>query len=184
MPFNLREIASIAGMSGLFRIVKPTRTGVIIESLEEKPTRGVAQARQRISLLDEISIYTTDADNTVPLREVFKRIRQQFGDDLPVHPKSSGAELASFMEEIIPEYDQERVYTSDMKKVVTWYEIVNKFVPYTEEEEKKEEQASAEEEPKTEETTAEAPAAAETATEAPAAEAAANAPAAKDEKKK
>ena len=152
MPFNLREIASIAGMSGLFRIIKPTRNGVIIESLEEKPTRGVAQARQRISLLEEISIYTTNADNTIPLRDVFDRIRQQYGEDLPVNPKSSGAELASFMEEIIPEYDQERVYTSDMKKVVTWYTIVNKFVPYTEEE-KKEEEAPAEEERMEEETT-------------------------------
>lgn len=155
MPFNLREIASIAGMSGLFRIVKPTRTGVIIESLEEQPTRGVAQARQRISLLDEISIYTTDADSTLALREVFDRIRQQFGDDLPVNPKSSGAELASFMEEIIPEYDQERVYTSDIKKVVTWYAIVNKFVPYTEEEKKEEESAA--EEGKVEEETTETP---------------------------
>ncbi len=147
MPFNLREIASIAGMSGLFRIIKPTRNGVIIESLEEQPTRGIAQARQRISLLEEISIYTTDADSTIPLREVFDRIRQQYGEELPVHPKSSGAELANFMEGIVPEYDQERVYTSDMKKVVTWYTIVNKFVPYTEEETKEEEAPAEEEKP-------------------------------------
>lgn len=155
MPFNLREIASIAGMSGLYRIVKPTRTGVITESLEEQPTRGVAQARQRISLLEEISIYTTDSQETVPLKEVFERIRQQYGDELPVNPKSSGAELADFMEEIVPDYDQERVYTSDMKKIVTWYGIVNKFVPYTEAEEtaEKKNEALAEEE-----TTPDAPA--------------------------
>jgi hypothetical protein len=132
MPFNLKDIASIAGMSGLYRIVKPTRNGVIIESLAEEPTKGVAQARQRISLLEEISIYTTANEDTVPLKEVFNRIRQQYGDELPVHPKSSGAELSSFMEEIVPEYDQERVYTSDMKKIVSWYALINKFVPFTE----------------------------------------------------
>jgi hypothetical protein len=147
MPYNLKEIAAISGMSGLFRIVKPTRTGVIIESLEEQPTKGVAQARQRISLLEEISIYTTAEEDTVPLKDVFSRIRLQYGDELPVNPKSSGAELAEFMEEIVPEYDQERVYTSDMKKIVTWYDIIRRFVPFTEEEaEAQEEEASPAEE--------------------------------------
>jgi hypothetical protein len=134
MSYNLKEIAAISGMSGLYRIVKPTRTGVIIESLEEQPSKGVAQARQRISLLEE---------DTVPLKEVFSRIKKQYENSLPVNAKSSGAELTDFMEEIVPEYDQERVYTSDMKKIVTWYEIISKFLPFTEEEEKDEKESDA-----------------------------------------
>ena len=134
MPFNLKQIASISGMSGLYRVVKPTRNGIIIESLAEQPERSVAQARHKVSLLDEISIYTTDEQNMIPLAEVFDRIREQYDQELPVNAKSSGAELSGFLEEIIPDYDQERVYTSDMKKIVAWYTIVSKFLPYSEEE--------------------------------------------------
>lgn len=132
MPVDLREIASISGMSGLVRIMKPTRNGVIVETLEEKPKSIIAQARHRISLLHEISMYTTDSEETVPLAEVFDRIHKKYKGDLPVTAKSPAAALNSFMEEIMPEYDRERVYQSDIKKLVSWYEIVSKHLPFTE----------------------------------------------------
>ncbi|PSR53360.1 hypothetical protein AHMF7605_07370 [Adhaeribacter arboris] len=132
MPVNLKDIASIAGMSGLYRIVSPTRSGVIIETLDDKASRQVAQSKHRISLLHEISIYTEDAEVTVPLAEVFERIRQKYGQELTVSSKSSNAELFSFIQEIIPDFDRSRVYVSDIKKIITWYGIVSKYVPFTE----------------------------------------------------
>lgn len=132
MPIDLKQVAAISGMSGLYRIVKPTRTGVIIESLEEAPKSIVAQARHRMSLLDEISIYTTDEEGTVGLAEVFDRLHNKYGDSLPVSEKPGNDELKRFMEEALPEYDESRVYVSDMKKLVTWYAIVNQFVGFTE----------------------------------------------------
>ncbi|AMM50227.1 hypothetical protein TH61_02225 [Rufibacter sp. DG15C] len=153
MPFDLREIASIAGMPGLYRIVAPTRSGIIVESLAETPVRSVAQARNRVSILHEISMYTNDEESTVPLEEIFDRVRSQYGDTLPVTSKSSNPELAKFMETVLPDYDQDRVYASDMKKLVQWYSLVSKFVPYTE----AKEEAPAKTEAK-EETTEEAPA--------------------------
>ncbi|MGV3539668.1 MAG: DUF5606 domain-containing protein [Rufibacter sp.] len=134
MPFDLKEIASISGMPGLYRIVAPTRNGIIVESLADKPTRTVAQARNRVSILQEISMYTHDAEATVPLVEIFDRIKQKYGTDLPVNAKSSTQELSSFVESVLPDYDQERVYASDMKKLVQWYSLVNQFVPYAQEE--------------------------------------------------
>ncbi|MFD2248162.1 DUF5606 domain-containing protein [Pontibacter ruber] len=131
MPIDLRQVAAIAGMNGLYRVVKPTRTGVIVESLADKPSRLVAQARHRMSLLDEISIYTTDEESTIPLAEVFDRIHQKYGNDLPLNEKPSDADYRSFMEDILPEYDEERVYISDMKKLVSWYGIVSKHVGFT-----------------------------------------------------
>jgi hypothetical protein len=131
MPIDLRQVAAIAGMSGLYRIVKPTRNGVIVESLSENPTRLVAQARHRMSLLDEISIYTTDEEATVPLAEVFDRIHQKYNGDLPLSDKPSDDELKSFMAEVLPDYDDERVYVSDMKKLANWYTIVNKHMEFT-----------------------------------------------------
>lgn len=130
MSIDLKQITAISGMSGLYRIVKPTRTGVIVESLEETPKSIVAQARHRMSLLDEISIYTTDEEGTVALADVFDRINQKYGDKLPVSEKPGNDELKSFMGDILPEYDTERVYVSDMKKLVQWYDIVNKFVGF------------------------------------------------------
>ena len=130
MPVDLREIASIAGMPGLFRIVSPTRTGVIIETLAETPVRSTAQAKHRISLLHEISIYTNDPEVTVPLAEIFDNIRTLHGDEIPVHGKSSNAELASFMEAVLPDYDRDRVYMSDIKKIANWYNIVRKFLNF------------------------------------------------------
>ena len=131
MPIDLRQVAAIAGMSGLYRIVKPTRNGVIVESLSDNPTRLVAQARHRMSLLDEISIYTTDEEATVPLAEVFDRIHQKYNGDLPLSEKPTDSELKNFMAEVLPEYDEDRVYVSDMKKLANWYTIVSKHMEFT-----------------------------------------------------
>lgn len=150
MPIDLRQVAAIAGMSGLFKVVKPTRTGVIVESLEENPKNLVAQARHRMSLLDEISIYTTDEEGTVPLARVFDLMHQKYGDTLPLSDKPGNEDYKNLLADVLPEYDEERVYISDMKKLVNWYYIVKDFVgfkeaeaaaPEAEAEESKEEKA-------------------------------------------
>ena len=132
MPYELQELAAISGMPGLYRLVRAARHGVLVESLDEKATRSLAPARNKVSLLSEISIYTQDPDQTVPLTEVFERIYQQHGATLPVTAKSSEEELTGFMAGIIPDYDRERVYLSDIKKVTNWYGVVSKHRPYQE----------------------------------------------------
>jgi hypothetical protein len=118
------EIASVAGKGGLFKVIKPTRTGVILESLDNEKQKLVAGATQRISVLNDISIYTTSQDGSVPLADVFKKINKEFNDDLGVTATSDGEELKAFIKHIIPEYDPSRVYVSDIKKVVNWYHCV------------------------------------------------------------
>ncbi|WP_162052043.1 DUF5606 family protein [Pontibacter pamirensis] len=135
MPIDLRQVAAISGMSGLYRVVKPTRTGVIVESLEENPKNLVAQARHRMSLLDEISIYTTDEEGTVPLSEVFDLMHQKYGDKLPISDKPVNEDYKNLMADVLPEFDEERVYVSDMKKLVNWYYIVKDYVGFKEVEE-------------------------------------------------
>lgn len=144
MPIDLKQVAAVAGMNGLYRVVKPTRSGVIIESLSDTPQRVVAQARHRMSLLEEISIYTTDEEATVPLAEVFDRINQKYGNDLPLKEKPTNEEYKAFMADVLPEYDEDRVYVSDMKKLATWYEIVNKYIGFSEETATEEEPAAEE----------------------------------------
>ncbi|ALD22651.1 DUF5606 domain-containing protein [Hymenobacter sp. DG25A] len=150
MPYDLKEIAAISGMPGLYRLVRPTRAGVIVETLDERATRSVASARNKVSLLHEISIYTEDLDQTVPLTEVFDRIQQHYGADFPFTNKSDDRDLTKFMETIIPDYDRERVYMSDIKKLVTWYRLVSATLPYLAEEEATEEAPAEEAEAKTE----------------------------------
>jgi hypothetical protein len=146
MPIDLRQIAAVAGFSGLYKVVKPTRTGVILESLEENPKNMVAQARHRMSLLDEISIYTTDEEGTVPLAEVFDLVHKKYGDNLPLGDKPSNDDYKEFMRNVLPDFDEERVYVSDMKKLASWYLILNKFVGFDKEEEAKEAAAETESE--------------------------------------
>jgi hypothetical protein len=132
MPYDLKELAAISGQSGLFRLVRPARHGVLVESLDAKATRSLAPASNKVSLLSEIGIYAQDSDDTLPLTDVFERIYQKYGTSLPVSNKSKEAELTAFLAEVMPEYDRDRVYISDIKKLATWYSIVSQHVPYTE----------------------------------------------------
>jgi hypothetical protein len=140
---TLAEIATITGKGGLFKVVAPTKSGVILESLDAAKTKVVATANQRLSLLNEISIYTTTKEGTTPLAEVLKKIKKEFGDDLGVDSNSDASELKSFLKAVLPNYDEARVYVSDIKKLVKWYEIISKFAPEVmDEKDAKEEKAA------------------------------------------
>lgn len=140
MSLEFKEIASIGGKGGLFKIVKPTRSGMIIETLDDQKKKMVVSASNRISILQEISIYTHTSEGSAPLIDIMKKIHQEFGDDPGVGTNSSPEELRSFMQFILPDYDEERVYVSDIKKLVSWYMILLREDPeiFTREPEKEE----------------------------------------------
>jgi hypothetical protein len=126
---ELSEIASISGKGGLFKVLKPGKSGVLLESLDAAKTRSVASATQRLSLLSEISIYTTTKEGTVALEEVLKKIYKDFNNDLGVDGNSDGVELKAFLKSVLPEYDEDRVYVSDIKKLVKWYSVLLEQAP-------------------------------------------------------
>lgn len=134
----LKEIASVSGKGGLFRILKPTRNGVILETIDDKKIKSVANSNERVSILKEISIYTTGDESSKALEEVLKNVHKLFGADLKVSSKSSDAELRDFMEKVVPDYDVEKVYCSDIRKLVIWYGILSKNFPEIFTEDKKE----------------------------------------------
>jgi hypothetical protein len=152
---ELREIAAVTGRGGLFKIVQPTRTGVILESIDSNATRLVANGNDRVSILNEISIYTTDADGSKPLETVLHAIKTTFDGNLPVNPKSSNDELRAFMSKALPEYDENRVYVSDIKKLISWYTILHAAYPELLSEKKEQQKESKKE--KTEKATEEEP---------------------------
>lgn len=134
---ELNEIASVSGKGGLFKVVKPSRTGVILESLDKQKKKMVAHAHDRVSILDEISIYTTDAEGNVPLQRVMQTIHKEFGDDTGIDNKSSKEEIMAFLKHVLPNYDETQVYPSDVKKLINWYEIILVEAPEILAEEKK-----------------------------------------------
>jgi hypothetical protein len=124
-----KDLASVSGKGGLYQIIKPTKSGVILESLDAKKSKLVAGVNHRVSILEEISIYTTDQDESVPLTKILHSIHGEFDGDPGVDGSSSGEELRSFFNHILPTHDEERVYTSDIKKVVSWYKSVLEYAP-------------------------------------------------------
>ena len=135
---DLSEIASVSGKGGLYRILKPGRAGIILESMDEKKTKIATNPNHKVSVLADISIYTNTDEGSRPLDEILRKVFKEFGDDPGIDGKSTPEELISFIEYIIPEYDASRVYPSDVKKLVNWYKILLKEAPefFKEEEEK------------------------------------------------
>ena len=126
---ELKEIASVSGKGGLFKILKPAKGGVILESMDEAKSKLVVGASQRLSVLSEISIYTTTKEGTVLLQEVLQKINKQIGKELGVTPESDNGQLKAFLKSVLPEFDEDRVYVSDIKKLVKWYAILLKEAP-------------------------------------------------------
>lgn len=118
---DLSKILSISGKQGLFKLVSQTKTGALVESLIDGK-RNQAFAKDKISSLEDISIFTTDED--VPLSKVFQEIFNKEDGKECINPKSDNKQLISYMKEILPNVDQDRVYSSDMKKLFTWYNIL------------------------------------------------------------
>lgn len=126
---NFKDIATVAGKPGLYKILKPTRSGVILESLDEKKAKLVAGMSMRVSILSDISIYTMTEEGAEPLESVMKKIEAEYKGDTGVDASSSDAELRAFLKSVLPDFDQDRVYVSDIKKLNTWYQIIRKSIP-------------------------------------------------------
>ena len=115
---DLTKILSVAGKPGLHKMIAQTKNGLVVESLNDGK-RFTAFAHQRISSLEEISIYTYEED--LPLKDVFARIYGHLEGRPAPDPKDPQTDLKAFLEEVVEDYDQERVYVSDIKKMLNWY---------------------------------------------------------------
>jgi hypothetical protein len=126
---NFKDIASVAGKPGLYRIVSPTRSGVVLEAFDEKKTKLVAGMSMRVSVLSDISIYTLTEEGAEPLESVMKKIESNYQGDTGVDASATDAELRAFLKSVLPEFDQDRVYVSDIKKLNAWYMLIHKNCP-------------------------------------------------------
>ena len=135
---NLKEILAISGEGTLFKFIAQGKNAVIVENLETG-RRISAGGTAKVSALDEIAIFTTGED--MPLGKVMDKIWEKENGGEAISHKSPDGDLKKYFVEVLPDYDSDRVYTSDIRKVLHWYNILNKLkLLVREEEEKKEEE--------------------------------------------
>jgi hypothetical protein len=115
---KIEKLIAISGKPGLYQIVSQSKSGVIVESLTDKKRIPVNNLNN-ISTLNDIAIYTYEEE--VPLKQVFLNIHEKEEGKKSIDSKSGKAELLEYFSAVLPEYDQERVYASNIKKVISWY---------------------------------------------------------------
>lgn len=135
----LKGILAISGQPGLFKMVTEAKNSIIVESVLTGK-RIPAYSTSKISALSDISVFTETAE--IQLKDLFKRIQE---NGKVISAKASNAEIKAFFEEVLPEYDKDRVYVSDMKKIFQWYQLLNEKDLLVETEEEKNEENETEE---------------------------------------
>ncbi|OFX72074.1 MAG: hypothetical protein A2X12_02400 [Bacteroidetes bacterium GWE2_29_8] len=121
---DLTKVLSISGYSGLFSLIGQTKNGVIVESLDDKK-RFPVYASKKISVLEDIAIYTND--DMIPLKDVIKKIfDKENGNFININIDKETEKIKAYFEEILPDYDKTKVYTSDIKKIIKWYNLMHK----------------------------------------------------------
>lgn len=133
----LRTILSISGKPGLYKLVSRGKNTLIVESLDAAKKRQPVYGSDKVIALGDIAMYTDDEE--VPLRQVFNNVKtKEEGAVASIDPKKATTEqLHAYMAEVLPNYDRDRVYTNDIKKLVSWYNILvnNGLTDFAEQEE-------------------------------------------------
>ncbi|HHV84856.1 MAG TPA: DUF5606 domain-containing protein [Petrimonas sp.] len=139
----LTKILSVSGKPGLYKLISTSKNLNIVESLPDGK-RIPVYLTEKVVALSDVSIYTTDED--VPLREVFRKIKEkENGGKTAPGSKSSNSEVFRYFGEVLPNYDTDKVYASDIKKILSWYNILlNSGIDFEQVEAKTEESAGTE----------------------------------------
>jgi hypothetical protein len=118
---GLKDILAISGYGGLYKFISQGRNGIIVESLVDNKRTNMP-ATSKISSLDDIAIYTGEGEKA--LLEVLTEIKNKYEGKTVLSSKPSNNELKELFEEVVPDYDKDKVYVSDIKKVVKWYNLL------------------------------------------------------------
>ena len=121
---NLKDILAISGEGGLFKFIAQGKNAIIVEHLETGK-RTAAQGTAKVNSLEDIAIFT-DAEE-VPLGKVFDKIFEKENGGQAIDPKSSSADLTDYFELVLPDFDRQKVYTSDIKKIAAWYNFLQRL---------------------------------------------------------
>lgn len=121
---NLEKLVAISGKSGLFKMTSNRSNGLIVEDFDSSKRFFVSARLHQFTPLASISIYTDGEQETMDLKEVFKRMDQNIESNPPLDVKTDGSSLRSYFEQIMPEHDRDRVLISDIKKLIKWFSFL------------------------------------------------------------
>lgn len=126
---NLKTLVSVTGKPGLFKLIGQQKNGFVLETLDAQKIKTVVNlSTTKMATIDDITIYGDDED--LNLRDILARMKEK--GDVP-NPKSDGKTLREFFREVAPGHDEDRVYSSDIKKIITWYGIIKELPLFDEE---------------------------------------------------
>lgn len=122
---NLKDILAVSGMQGLYKLVNSRNNGLLVSSLDDSArTIFCSMRKHQFTPMETVAIYTMS--DTIELSTIFERMLDQLTENPPASPKGSKSEIEDYFSSIVPDYDEDRVYISDMKKVLKWFQILNK----------------------------------------------------------
>lgn len=121
---NLENFVAVSGLPGIYRMAANRSNGLIIEDLSTGKRRFASARKHQFTPLESIAIFTDDGDS-IELKEVFKTMLEQFETIPPVSASGKPDELHEYFEKVLPNYDRDKVFTSDIKKVIKWFNHLN-----------------------------------------------------------
>ncbi len=136
---SLKKFVVISGMSGVHKMLGNRSNGLIVEDFDTGKRKFISARKHQFTPLDSISIYTNDGD-TVPLEDVFKSMQDKKEECPPPHSKAEKGEAFDYLEKVLPNYDPDQVYLSDVKKLIKWFSFLDSrnLLDFTPEEEEAE----------------------------------------------
>jgi hypothetical protein len=122
---NLEKLVAISGRSGIYKMAANRQNGLIVQDLDNGKRFFAPSRKHQFTPLESISIYTNDHESTAELKHVFDSMLAQIDRNPPVSSKSNSKEIKNYFEQILPDFDQDKVLVSDIKKLIKWFNFLN-----------------------------------------------------------
>jgi hypothetical protein len=122
---NLRGICSVSGKPGLYRAFTQNKSGFILESLDGSKTKIMTNATNKLATLEDITVFGESDD--IRLADIFQKMKEEAATNPVPDAKADGKILRTYFTSIAPDHDPERVYSSDIKKIVSWYHLLSQL---------------------------------------------------------
>ncbi|NUM31603.1 MAG: DUF5606 domain-containing protein [Bacteroidetes bacterium] len=128
---ELKDVASVFGKSGLHKIIGKGASGLVLESIDEFKKRTITPLSQKVSILEDVSVFLNDGD--VKLHDVFAKMQEMSKENnlSSISKNSSADEIKKWFASIVPDFDREKVYNSDIIKISNWFSILNNFIDFS-----------------------------------------------------
>ena len=128
---ELKDVASVFGKSGLHQIIGKGASGLVLESIDEFKKRSITPLTQKVSILEDVSVFLNEGE--IKLHEIFAKMQEMLKENKlnSISKNSSGDEIKKWFALIVPDFDKEKVYNSDILKISNWFTILNSFIDFS-----------------------------------------------------